>query len=134
MMMYMGGIAHTYLLACGIGAWLGTFRVAALMSCTIQSVFCCIFLGFASGGWCATLLMDHGTMFHLMIGRKRATQPPRTMWESMRRKCVRCVVTRAPPSQFVVAVRSTMVVNVLTPTLVGIMLFIIDILRDVLCC
>ena len=36
--------------------------------------------------------------------------------------------------KFVVSVRSTIVVNVLTPTLVGIILFIKDILRDILCC
>ena len=42
----------------------------------------------------------------------------------MRHKCVRCVVTRAPPSQFVVSVRSTIVLNVLTPTLVGTILFV----------
>ena len=60
-MMYMGGIAHAlsnHLLACGIGAWLGTFGVAARMSCTSQSVFCYIFLSFAFGGRSATLLMD----------------------------------------------------------------------------
>ena len=34
-----------------------------------------------------------------------------------------CVVTSAPPSQFVVSVRGTVVLNVLTPTLVGITLF-----------
>ena len=46
---------------------------------------------------------------------------------------VHCVVTSAPPSQFVVSVRSTIVVNVLTPTLVGMILFIKDILSDILC-
>ena len=78
-MMYMGGIAHAlsnYLLACGIGAWLGTFGVAILMSYTSLSVFYCIFLSFAFRGKCATLLMDHGTMFCLMFGRTRATRPP----------------------------------------------------------
>ena len=42
----------------------------------------------------------------------------------MRHKCVCCVVKSAPPSQFVMSVRSTIVLNVLTPTLVGQMLFV----------
>ena len=33
-----------------------------------------------------------------------------------------CVANGAPPSQFVMSVRSTIVLNVLTPTLVGAML------------
>ena len=37
-------------------------------------------------------------------------------------RSVRCVVTSAPPSQFVVSVRSTIVLNVLTPILVEIIL------------
>ena len=41
----------------------------------------------------------------------------------MRQKCVCCVARSAPPSQFVMSVRSTIVLNVLTPTLVGPMLF-----------
>ena len=44
-MMYMGGTAHTlsnYLLACGIGAWLGTFGVAAPMSCISLAVYYCM--------------------------------------------------------------------------------------------
>ena len=52
----------------------------------------------------------------------------------MRQKCVCCVVTHAPPSQFVVSVMSTNVVNVLTATFVRIILFIKDILSDILCC
>ena len=70
-MMYMGGTAHALsngLLACGIGAWLGTFGVAAPMGCTSPSVFYCIFLNFAFRGRSATLLIDHGTMFRLMFG------------------------------------------------------------------
>ena len=51
----------------------------------------------------------------------------------MRQKCVHCVVTSAPPSQFVVRVRSTIVLNVLTSTLVGIILFVKHILSDILC-
>ena len=42
----------------------------------------------------------------------------------MRQKCVCCVVTSAPPSHFVMSVRSTIVLNVLTPTLVGAMVFV----------
>ena len=42
----------------------------------------------------------------------------------MRRKCVFCVAKGAPPSQFVMSVRSTIVLNVLTPTLVGPVLFV----------
>ena len=38
--------------------------------------------------------------------------------------CVCCVARSAPPSQFVMSVRSTIVLNVLTPTLVGPMLFV----------
>ena len=41
----------------------------------------------------------------------------------MRQSCVCCVARSAPPSQFVMSVRSTIVLNVLTPTLVGPMLF-----------
>ena len=42
----------------------------------------------------------------------------------MRQMCVCCVARSAPPSQFVMSVRSTIVLNVLTPTLVGPMLFV----------
>ena len=42
----------------------------------------------------------------------------------MRQKCVSCIVRSVPPSQFVVSVKSTIVLNVLTPTLVGPMLFV----------
>ena len=42
----------------------------------------------------------------------------------MRQKCVCCVARRAPPSQFVMSVRSAIVLNVLTPRLVGPMLFV----------
>ena len=40
--------------------------MAALMSCTIPCVFCCISRNFAFGGKSVTLVMDHGTMSHLM--------------------------------------------------------------------
>ena len=42
----------------------------------------------------------------------------------MGQKCVCCVVRSGPPSQFVVSVKSTVVLNVLAPTLVGPMLFV----------
>ena len=42
----------------------------------------------------------------------------------MRQKCVCCVANGAPPWQFAMSVRSTIVMNVLTPTLVGPMLFV----------
>ena len=48
----------------------------------------------------------------------------RKMRQRMRQKCVCCVARSAPPSQFVMSVRSTIVLNVLTPTLVGPMLFV----------
>ena len=63
-------------------------------------------------------------MSHLMFGLTKATRPPRKMRQRMRQKCVCCVVRSAPPSQFVMSVRSTIVLNVLTPTLVGAMLFV----------
>ena len=42
--------AHIEQLGCGIGVWLGTSSVVAPMSCTSQSVFCCILHNFASRG------------------------------------------------------------------------------------
>ena len=42
----------------------------------------------------------------------------------MRQKCVCCVGRSVPPSQFVVSVKSTIVSNVWTPTLVGAMVFV----------
>ena len=65
--------------------------------------------------------MDHWSMSRLMFGPTKATRPPRRMKQRM--KCVCCVARSAPPSQFVMSVRST-VLNVLTPTLVGAMLFV----------
>ena len=59
-------------------------------------------------------------MSRLMFGLTKATWPPR----KMRQKCVCCVARSAPPLQFVMSVRSTIVLNVLTPTLVGPMLFV----------
>ena len=63
-------------------------------------------------------------MSRLTFGLTKATRPPRKMRQRMRRKCVFCVAKGAPPSQFVMSVRSTIVMNVLTPTLVGPMLFV----------
>ena len=42
----------------------------------------------------------------------------------MRQKCVCCVARSAPPSQFVMSVKSTIVLYMLTPTLLGPMLFV----------
>ena len=58
------------------------------------------------------------------MGLTKATQPPHKMRQRMRQKCVCCVARSDPPSQFVMSVRSTIVLNVLTPTLVGPMLFV----------
>ena len=63
-------------------------------------------------------------MSRLMFGLTKATRLPRNMRQRMRQKCVFCVARSAPPSQFVMSVRSTIVLNVLTPTLVGPMLFV----------
>ena len=112
------------LLGCGIWVCLGTSGVAAPMSCTSQSVFCCILHDFASGGTSVTPPMDHGSMSHLMFGLTKATRPPRKMRQRMRQKYVCCVANGAPPLQFVMSVRSTIVPNVLTPTLVAPMLFV----------
>ena len=74
--------------------------------------------------------MDHGSMSRLMFGLTNATRPPRKMRQRMRQKCVCvcvcvcCVVRSVPPSKFVVSVKSTIVLNVWTPTLVGTMLFV----------
>ena len=67
--------------------------------------------------------MGHGTMSLLIFGLIKATQPPQKMRERMRQRRALCVVKSASPSQFVVSV-SIIVLNVLTPTLVGIVLFI----------
>ena len=98
--------------------------MAAPTSCTSQSAFCSISLSFASGGKSVTPPTDHGSMSRLRFGPTKATRPPRKMRQRMRRKCVFCVAKGAPPSQFVMSVRSTIVMNVLTPTPVGPMLFV----------
>ena len=97
-MVCMGGIGRALskcLLTCGIGVWLGTSRVAALISCTSPSVFCCISRNCASGGRSVTHLMDHGTMSRLMFGLIKATWPPRKMRERMRQMCVCLVLSKA---------------------------------------
>ena len=58
-----------------------------------------------------------------LFGRIKAAQPPCKMRERMRQRCVLCVVKSAPLSQYVVSARS-IVVNVRTPTLLGIALFV----------
>ena len=63
-------------------------------------------------------------MCRLMFGLTKATRPPRKMRQRMWQNSVCCVARSAPPSQFVMSVRSTIVLNVLTPTLVGPMLFV----------
>ena len=45
-----------------------------------------------------------------------------------------CVVRSVPPSQFVVSVKSTIVLNVLIPTLVGPMWFVKDNTNDIWSC
>ena len=100
--------------------------MAAPMSCTYQFVFCCILRNFAFAGKSVTPPppIDHGSTSCLMFGLTKATRLPRKMRQRMRQKCVCCVVTSAPPSQFVMSVGSTIVLNVLTPTLVGAILFV----------
>ena len=121
---FAGRALSSCLLGCCIVVWLGTLGVAAPMSCTSQSAFCCISHSFASGGKSVTPPTDHGSMSRLRFGLTKATRPPRKMRQRMGRKCVCCVANGAPPSQFVMSVRSTSVMNVLTPTLVGPMLFV----------
>ena len=78
--------------------------------------------------------MGHGTMSRLMFGPIKATQLSRKMRERMGQMCVRCVVTSAPPSQFVVSAMSIIVTNVFMPTLVGNKLFISQYMMDTDCC
>ena len=112
--------------------------MVAPMSCTSQSVFCCILRNFAFAGRCVTPPMDHGTMSRLMFGLTKATRPPGKMMQRMRQKCVCCVVRSAPLSRFVMSVRSTegalKVLNGLTPTLVGPMLFVKYNINDIWSC
>ena len=53
--------------------------MAAPMSCTSQSAFCCILHSFASGGKSVTPPTDHGSRSRLMFGLTKATRPPRKM-------------------------------------------------------
>ena len=108
--------------------------MAAPMSCTNQSVFCCILRISlrVRRQVCHPPPMDHGSMSRLMFGLTKATRPPRKMRQRMRQKCVCCVVR----SLLCCQKRSTVtvcdeckehcciVLNVLTPTLVGAMLFV----------
>ena len=90
--------------------------MAAAMSCTNQSVCCCILPNFAFAGKFVTPLMGHGSLSRLMLGLTKATQPPHKMRQRMRQQCVCCVVKGALPLQFVMNVRITIVLAVLTPT------------------
>ena len=67
--------------------------MAAPMSCTSQSVCCCILHNFASGGKSINPPTDHGSMSRLMFGLTKATRPPRKMRQRMRQKCVYCVTS-----------------------------------------
>ena len=80
------------LLACGIGAWLGTCGVAAPISCTGQSILCCILRHFAFAHRCVTPPTDHGSMSSLIFGLTKATQPPHKMRQRMRQTNVVCLV------------------------------------------
>ena len=62
-------------------------------------------------------------------GLTKANRPPRRM----REKCVCCVARSIPPSQFVLSVKSAVVMKVLTRTFVGPMLFVKYNTNDILC-
>ena len=98
------------------------------MSCTSQSVFCCVAAlhNFASGGKSVTPPPPYGPWEHVLphVWTDQRTRPPCKMRQRMRQKCVCCVARSAAPSQFVMGVRSTILLNVLTPALVGPMLFV----------
>ena len=102
--------------SCGIGVWLGTCGMAALMRCTSPCVFCCISCNVVFGGRSVTHLMDHGTWSRLTFGLTKAARLPRKMRGRMRQMCVHCVVRTAPPSQLVVSARSIIVMNVMRGT------------------
>ena len=99
------------------------------MSCTSQSVFCCILRNFAFAGKSVTTPppLPYGPWDHVPPhvwtdqSNSAATQDEA---EDEAQVCVCCAVRSAPPSQFVMSVRSTIVLNVLTPTIVGAMLFV----------
>ena len=63
-------------------------------------------------------------MSHLMFGLTRATRLTRKMRQRMRQKCGCGVAKSAPLSRLVISGNGTIVLNVLTPTLVGPMLFV----------
>ena len=94
----LGGIGHTLRIcldSCGIGVWLGTSGVAALMSCSSPCLFGCISRNFAFKCRSVTGLMDHGTLFRLMFGLIKATRPPHKMEERMRQICALCCPKRS---------------------------------------
>ena len=75
----------------------------------------------------------YGPMDHVPphVWTIKAAQPPHKIRERMRERCVLCVFKSAPPSHFVVSARSIIVLNVLTPTLVGILLFVRHMRSDI---
>ena len=98
--------------------------MAAPISCTSQSVFCCILHNFASGGKSVT--PPYGPWEHVPphVWTDQSNSAATQDEVEDEAEVVCCVAVSAPPSQFVMSVRSTIVLNVLTPTLVGPMLFV----------
>ena len=100
------------LVALGLGPTCG---VAAPMSCTGQSVFCCILRNFAFASWCVTPPPPpHGPWEHV---------PPH-VWTDKSNSATTQDDTEDEAEVCVVSVTSTIVLSVLTPTLVGPMLFV----------
>ena len=91
------------------------------MSCTSQCVFCCILHNFAFGGKSVT--PPYGPREHVTPhvwtdqSNSAATQDEIEDEAEVFVLCCRS----APPSQFVMSAKSTIVLNVLTPTLVGLL-------------
>ena len=101
------------------------------MSCTSLSVFYCIFLNFAFGG--QVRHPPYGPWNHVLPHvwtDKSNSADTQDEGEDAAEVCSLCCHKH---STITVSVRS-IVVNVLTPTLVAMMLFIKDILSDILCC
>ena len=90
--------------------------MAAPTSCTSQSVYCCISHNFQFESKSVTPPTDHRSLSRLMFGLTKAAQPRRKIRQRMRQKCVCCVARSTPTSQFVMSVKSTIVLIVLTPT------------------
>ena len=98
--------------------------MAAPMSCTSQSIFCCILRNFAFAGKSVT--PPYGPLEHVPphVWTDQSNSAATQDEAEDEAECVCCVVRSIPPSQFVMSVKSTIVLNVLTPTLVGPMLFV----------